>query len=95
MLEVLQKIVSIEAPFNMIVLIVLIGCGAGVISSIAKEIRKYGCHRHDIEFKRELVDRGMSAEEIERIVQARSAASGDQPSKVHVSNVNQNFGVKG
>ena len=82
MLDMLQMIVSIQQPFNMIVLVVLIGCGAGVISSIAKEIRKYGCHRHDIEFKRELVDRGMSAEEIERIVKAQSVQQAETPTSV-------------
>ena len=65
-----ESIVSIPAPFNMIVLIVLIGCGAGVIGSITKQIRKYACHRQELEFKRELIDRGMSADEVERVVQA-------------------------
>ncbi|MEX2092100.1 MAG: hypothetical protein WD971_05455 [Pirellulales bacterium] len=55
----------------MIVLIVLFGSVAGVLTGIATQIRKYGCHRQDIDFKRELVDRGLAAEEIERIVQAR------------------------
>jgi len=62
------------------VLIVLFGCAAGVLTAIATQIRKYGTHRQDIEFKRELVDRGLGADEIERIVQARSrqpAASED------------------
>jgi hypothetical protein len=72
MTEFLRTITSIPAPFNMIVLIVLITCVTGAISSIATQLRKYGCHRQDTEFKRELVDRGMSAEEIERIVTARS-----------------------
>lgn len=72
MLEIFRGIVSMPAPFNMIVLIVMLGCTAGVIAGIAAQIRKYGCHRHDLEFKRELVDRGLSAEEIERIIKARA-----------------------
>jgi hypothetical protein len=44
---------------------------AGVLGGIATQIRKYGCHRQDVDFKRELVDRGLSADEIERIIQAR------------------------
>lgn len=70
-LEIFKGILSIQTPFNMIVLIVLFGSLAGVLTGIAAQIRKYGSHRHDIEFKRELVDRGLSAEEIERIIKAR------------------------
>ena len=71
MLELFQAIVSIDTPFNMVVFIVLIGSVAGVLTGIATQIRKYGCHRQDIDFKRELVDRGLAADEIERIIQAR------------------------
>jgi hypothetical protein len=71
MLDILKAIVSIPTPFNMVVFIVLIGSTAGVLSTIASQIRKYGCHRQEIEFKRELVDRGLSADEIEQIITAR------------------------
>ncbi len=71
MFEIFQAIVNIGVPFNMIVLIVLFGSIAGVLTGIATQIRKYGCHRQDIDFKRELVDRGLSADEIERIVRVR------------------------
>jgi hypothetical protein len=56
----------------MVVVIVAIVMVTGVITSIGKQIRKYACLRHEIEFKRELVDRGMTANEIEQIVKARS-----------------------
>jgi len=69
--EFLKGILSMPVPFNMIVLICLTFAVAGVITGIAKEIRKYGCHRQDIDFKRELVDRGLSVDEIERIVAAK------------------------
>jgi len=72
LLEIFKGILSIQTPFNMIVLIVLFGCVAGVLTGIAAQIRKYGCHRQDVDFKRELVDRGLSADEIERIIKARS-----------------------
>jgi len=79
-LELFKGILNIQAPFNMIVLIVLFGSMAGVLGGIATQIRKYGCHRQDIDFKRELVDRGLAAGEIERIVKVRgdgTAASSD------------------
>jgi hypothetical protein len=68
MSEFFRDIMSMESPFNMVVLIVLFGCVAGVLSTIVKQIRKYACHRHEMELKRELVERGLSAEEIQRIV---------------------------
>jgi hypothetical protein len=71
MTDLFHSIVSIESPFNMIVLVVLIGSIAGVISSIAKQIRKYACHCGETRLKRELVERGLSVEEIERIVTAK------------------------
>jgi hypothetical protein len=72
-MELFKGILNLQTPFNMIVLVVLFGCVTGVIKGIATQIRKYGCHRQDIDFKRELVDRGLSADEIERIIQARSS----------------------
>jgi hypothetical protein len=71
MYDVFQSIVGIQSPFNMIVLVVLIGSVAGVLTGITAQIRKYGCHRQDLDFKRELVDRGLAADEIERIVRAQ------------------------
>jgi hypothetical protein len=70
--ELISRIVSMPAPFNMIVMVVFIGAAAGVITTISAEIRKYFCRREELEFKRELVDRGMSADEIERVVNAGS-----------------------
>ena len=70
LLELFKGIINIGVPFNMIVLIVLFGCITGAITGIAKEIRKYGCHRQNIDFKRELVERGLDGDEIERIVSA-------------------------
>jgi hypothetical protein len=72
MTDILQ---NIPAPFNMVVLIVLIGCTAGVISSIAKQVRKYVCHRQEVDLKRDLVERGLSIEEIERVIAAKSPAT--------------------
>jgi hypothetical protein len=73
--ELLKGILSIPVPFNMMVLVVLIVCTTGVITSFFKQIRKYACYRRDIDLKRELVERGLSVDEIERIVAAKGAAT--------------------
>lgn len=72
MSEALHSIVSMPTPFNMVVLITLIVMTASLVGTVAKQIRKYVCHRQELEFKRELLDRGLAAEEVERIVVARS-----------------------
>ena len=59
----------------MIVLVVLIGSMVGVISTIASQIRLYATHRADVNLKREMVERGFAAEEIERIIAAKSPGS--------------------
>lgn len=71
--EFFQSILRLDSPFDMVVLIVLIASVVGLLSTIAVQIRRYGCNRQDIDFKRELVERGLSAEEIERIVKAKPA----------------------
>jgi hypothetical protein len=42
------------------VLVCLIFCTTGVLTSIFKQIRKYACHRRDADLKRELVERGLA-----------------------------------
>jgi hypothetical protein len=56
----------------MVVIIVAIVFVSGIITSALKQVRKYVCLRQELEFKREMVDRGMTADEIERIVKVRS-----------------------
>ena len=73
----LQEILNIPTPFNMVVLVVLIGSVVGLLSTIAIQIRRYSCHRQEIELKRELVDRGLSTDEIERIIVARPPEQSD------------------
>jgi len=76
MTRFMEFISSIPVPFNMIVLVVLITAVAGTITSIAKFVRQYHCHREEIELKREMLDRGMSAQEIEQVIRAQSSLSG-------------------
>jgi hypothetical protein len=54
------------------VLVALIFFTAWFLATLVGEIRKYACHRKDVELKRDLADRGLSAEEIERIVAVNS-----------------------
>lgn len=75
MTSAIQSITSIPAPFNMIVLVVLIVTAGSLVGTIATQIRKWACQRQEIEFKRELLDRGMGVEEIERMVQAKGSKS--------------------
>jgi hypothetical protein len=56
----------------MVVLVVFMGCVTSMVGGIASQVRKFFAHRDELEFKRELVDRGMSAEEIERIINTKS-----------------------
>jgi hypothetical protein len=62
---------SLESPLNIFVLVVLIGCLVPIVSTITAAIGKYASHRADLEFKRELVERGLSVEEIERVIGAK------------------------
>ena len=68
-----DSIAALPAPFNMVVYIVLIGSVAGVFAAIAKEVRKYLCHRSEMELKREMLDRGMESLEIERVMRAKTS----------------------
>jgi cell division protein FtsL len=74
MYDLFQSIVNMQTPFNMFVLVTLIGCSASAIGVIATQTRKYFCHRHEIELKRDLVARGLSVEEIERVIAAKPAS---------------------
>jgi hypothetical protein len=67
-----QSLVNMPTPFNMVVFVVLIGSVGGLIGTIATQVRRYASHRADTQLKRDLVERGLSAEEIERIVAAKS-----------------------
>ena len=68
--QLFELIQGLPTPFNMVATICLIFAVSSVIASVVKQVRKFICHRQEIEFKREMLDRGMSAEEIESVVQA-------------------------
>jgi hypothetical protein len=73
MSQLVELFKGIGSPWNMIVLVMLISCMASVLKTIAKQSRAYGSHRAEMNLKREMVERGLSAEEIERIIAAKSA----------------------
>jgi hypothetical protein len=81
MYEAVQSIAQMPIPFNMIVFVALFGSVVALVGTIAFQINAFACHCQDVAFKRELVDRGMSAEEIERIVRVKSLKDVD-PEKV-------------
>lgn len=66
-----QSISALPPPFNMVVYIVLIGATAGVLGTLSKEVFKYLRHRNEVDLKREMLDRGMDAHEIEQVMRAR------------------------
>ena len=55
MSELLDPITSLPTPFNMIVLIVLIGAISGIITTIVKQFGAFAQQRQDLAFKRELI----------------------------------------
>lgn len=69
---------NVPPPFNMVVYVILILSIYGVMTSVFKQIRKFACHRQELDFKREMIDRGMHAEEIEQVIRARGPNSGKQ-----------------
>ncbi len=71
----ISNVLSLETPFNMIVMVVLIGASAAVLITIVTETRKYFTNRELLELKRELAGQGMSVDEIERVISAKHDAA--------------------
>jgi hypothetical protein len=72
-----QSILHLETPFNWLTLMGLAMCVFGTVTAIVKQIRKFAAHALEIRFKRDLVERGLSVEEIERVLAAQSSRSGE------------------
>jgi hypothetical protein len=85
MFQLLDQITSLPTPFNMVVLIVLIGAISGVVTSIVKHLGAYAQQRQELAFKRELIDRGMSADEVQRVVESRGQPASQKPTEVHAN----------
>ena len=65
-------------PFNFIILILVVIFGSLIVMTIIEQIGKYARHRHLTELKRDLLDRGMSANEIHAICEAGAEKSEDE-----------------
>lgn len=75
--EVTAVFTYLPPPFNMIVLVVLITSVAGVITAVCREARKYADRRSEHQFKLEMLQNGLTAEEAERWL----ALKVDKPNK--------------
>lgn len=75
MYEIVKQVLEVQAPFNMVIVVVFIGAVGGVIGTISKEIRKFATHRSDLEMKREMLDRGLGVEEIDQVLRAGDGRS--------------------
>jgi hypothetical protein len=71
-MDLIDKVLAIPVPFNMIIVIMAIIFGTGIITSVAKQVRKYFCLREELQFKREMIDRGMSPQEIEKLIKCKT-----------------------
>jgi hypothetical protein len=85
MTNFMHYITTLPTPFNMVVWIVLIGTVASVTTAIVKQLGAYAQQRQDLAFKRELIDRGMSADEVQRVVEARTPPASHAPTTVHAN----------
>ena len=79
MVELVKAIAGMPIPFNFLVFGIIFGCVFVTIAVVATEVCKYASHRQDIAFKQEMVERGLSVEEIERIVKVRPVEPADEP----------------
>ena len=62
------------SPIEFLLVLPLAFIALAIIAIIASQVRKYVCYRHELEFKRDLVERGLSIDEIERVVAAKSSS---------------------
>jgi hypothetical protein len=62
----------LTSPFIIPVVGIIVAIGVPVISSVWADVEK---HRRDTELKRCMIERGMSVEEIERVLAARTPSA--------------------
>jgi len=69
MYGIIKTALEIQVPFNMIIVCTAFVMMTLAIGAIAKEVRLFAAHRMDLDIKREMLEQGSSAEEIERVLQ--------------------------
>ena len=74
----LTSLLNVETPPKFFVVMALISCVACVVMTVIVQLGRLARHQADLEFKRDLVERGLSVDEIERIVSAKPI-SNSQP----------------
>jgi hypothetical protein len=85
MSQILTQIIAMDEPFNMVVLIIMVVMAGKAVMTIATEIGKYAAHRESMEAVREMVERGMSADEIERVLTAKPESGDASQVRLRVS----------
>jgi hypothetical protein len=71
MLESLNSLLNVDSHAKLLVVIALIGCVVVVVTTIVVTLGTLSTHKAELQFKRDLVERGLSVDEIERIVSAK------------------------
>lgn len=73
----MSQLLNVPPPFNVAVLIVAIIVVASTLCSTAWIIRAGIAHYLELQFKRDMIDRGFAPDEIERLVRARGESTSD------------------
>lgn len=64
-------------PFAIPIVAILAVFGYVAVQTVMSTVRGIVKHRNEIELKQSMIDRGMSAEEIERVIQSTSIRDDD------------------
>lgn len=70
MTQLIEMIQGMGVPFSTAIVIVAIISFAMLVFVVAAMIEAFVRHRQDLQFKRDMLERGLSIEEIERLIGA-------------------------
>ncbi|MEM9352631.1 MAG: hypothetical protein AAGA92_06440 [Planctomycetota bacterium] len=74
--EMLKAALAVPIPFNMIIVCTMFLASGAAVVGVAMQVRKIATHRMDLDIKRRMVEEGMTAEEIERVLRASRESGG-------------------
>ena len=77
MFDLVKDLIGVDTPYSVPIASMLFLAVAAALVLLAREVRKGVAHRMDLDAKREMVSRGMSAEEIARVLRAGKASPDD------------------